>query len=165
MPTINHRVKSFSLFDTMELTPLQLQIQEYADKTLSFGCIVNVSNDYYPKSSQMIFWWLDKSKDKIRLYKGDGTFDLYGYDFSVLFTVDYLWLEEPMEELVIWHPMNWGRLCYLWVMDWFSEKEESYAVIDYFTEHKECYQQTVLERPVELQEVVLKFLVTLQKND
>lgn len=134
----------------MNLTNLQLQVQEYSDKTLQPWCLIDTRYDWicvYVDSS----YYIVDCPDWVRRVTGLSS--------------------GVKKEILANHgnPMNWGRLCYLrslhtycgeirlldknfWFMKWEMEC------------NKEYYQQTVLERPVELQELVLEFLLTLPKD-
>lgn len=67
--------------------------------------------------------------------------------------------------------MNWGRLWYLLRMaqkpnELPDTSHRAFSKIERFAmTHSEVYQQTVLERPVKLQELVLKFLSSLPKDE
>lgn len=132
----------------MNLTPLQLQIQQRTDKTLSPNCMIKQDTIAFIVPS------IDKEKSGLITILRNG----------VLLVASEQMIELNKTIEIIWHPMNWGRLSYLylrnrnyeWVKDEFNKLKSAF----WFYEHK-YIQQTVLERPVELQELVLSFLNTL----
>ena len=128
----------------MQLTPLQLEIQQRADKTLSFGCIVQVANCAWRKEEWDMYWWHHLMR--VGNEKREET----------SFLEWIITTKEVIESY--WHPMNWGRL--------YSFLYSHNCALEFVTLEQEfkkynAYQQTVLERPVELQELVLAFLNTL----
>ena len=64
---------------------------------------------------------------------------------------------------IIWKPFDYGRLSYLY----FTKAEDdismsTYGKVEaYMMKNKECYQQTVLERPEELSLLILDFLQSI----
>lgn len=129
----------------MQLTPLQLEIQQRADRTLSFWCIIQTKE------------WI------ARIYKVDGSDPartLYYIDQKPNVVKRATWLK------VIWHRMNRWRLFYLLInpKSISQESQDSFdKIVSFLSREPKRYQYTVLERPIELQKLVLKFLLTLPK--
>lgn len=132
----------------MQLTPLQLQIQERSDKTLSFWCLLDIKTLWDYDVSDVPYWVLRAISDCDFIYWNEV------FDFLDNTSFKYT---------IIWHPMNRWRLCYLYKdIKWYNEPWR--YMFHYFKQvDNNCCQQTVLERPVELQELVLNFLLTLPK--
>lgn len=148
----------------MNLTPLQVEIMKRADKTLSFWCIVN----YLDKIHFLVDTNCLVSYDGKRMYENE-------YDYKYITNKDYK---------IIWQPMNWGRLCWLffWLRsdtekrnEFVSYKKNKQEKIEdfrniwdklslYFSFNPNLYNKTVLERDIETQELVLSFLNTLWKD-
>lgn len=133
----------------MQLTPLQLEVQQRSDKTLSFWCILKEN------SFSVIVTSISDDSGLISILRNR---------VLLVATEQSIKLNKTIE--VIWHPMNWGRLCWLYrtsmrrkpdnkIISEFVDLETRFDVVF------DCYQQTVLERPIELQELVLAFLKTL----
>jgi hypothetical protein len=105
---------------------------------LSFWCIVKIVEWDIVRITKCAWWWI--------------YYDNY-LDF----------FDEWNIEKIIWHPMTRGRLCFLsethteYVREWNSLR-------DYFMYNSILYQQTVLERPEELQDLVIEFLECLPDN-
>ncbi len=144
----------------MQLTPLQLEIQQWSDKTLSFGCVINTHHKRKPRT------WSNKQYTQ-DIYVSRSTKSYFYYSCPI----DWPYIGKPRYKSdtieVIWHLMGYWRLCYLFEqrqhyvdMSWEDARAN---VSNYFQDNFLVYQQTVLERPVELQELVLKFLLTLPK--
>lgn len=76
-----------------------------------------------------------------------------------------IYREKKDEVELLRKPMNWGRLCYLYNKNFLNaDTGIMHELITYFDNNPIYYQQTVLERPTELQELVLKFLSSLPKD-
>lgn len=162
----------------MNLTPMQVEIMKRADKTLSFGCLICSERFDWVHLSVYI------SEDKA--YKDLCSIMTYFDNYATS------WCNKENIVEIIWHPMNWGRLCYIekqsqfenvWLVNLFSQTEQLQTgvwhkrvseigketqkardkVFMYFHTRMDTFQQTVLERPVELQQLVLDFLLTLPK--
>lgn len=147
----------------MQLTEKQLKIQEYADKILSFGCIVQPSfTTRRVKIAKILahFWGGDyRVIERIDTSKNA---EEYENDFWHCEFHDY----ENWSFYIIWHPMNRGRLFYFHKKSNGSSEQFKYfdEMFNYFNQNLDCYQQTVLERPEELQDKVIAFLETLPKE-
>lgn len=136
----------------MNLTPLQLEIQQQADDTLSFWCIVKPLHKV--SKAPVIYLW---SNNK------------WTYYWKTITTNDKFARIEFEDYDIVWHPMNWGRLCYLLSkLDTVEQSEKRFASKKALWEverrlgnNKEYYQKTVLERPEKLQLLVLAFFKTL----
>lgn len=135
----------------MKLTPLQLEIQQQADKTESFWCIIELNS---------------------LIYRLDTRYEIYTYreTWEKYIHQEGQWMMHETrckEYNIVWHPMNWGRLCYL--AETCQNKSDVNASLQmqfvFRKQYTECMQQTVLERPVELQQLVLDFLLTLTNDN
>lgn len=75
-----------------------------------------------------------------------------------------LWLNAPGQYYtkyeVIWHPMNRWRLLYFMYTKEYAAKDRI-KMFEHCEDSPETLQQTVLERPVEFQEIVLRFLESI----
>lgn len=136
----------------MQLTPLQLEIQQRADKTLQLWTIISTRYDW------------------MCIYIDHSSYIAQCADWTPRVT----WISTNVEKEIVTVygvPMNWGRLCYIAKRDrylrlgsWLWEKRVKWVKIEnYFFGNIECYHQTVLERPVELQKLVLEFLISLPR--
>jgi len=154
----------------MNLTDLQLDIMKlWASKELSFGCICEfVTKQYYDKYIVMYQWisWKEKIfAEYISLEK----------DMNWFYDTD--WGFE-----IIWHPITRWRLCYLRrklmeinknitdiktiAKEVFSKEERvnkaRMCIDSYFFGNPSLYNQTILERPEELQLLIKDFLISIQ---
>lgn len=146
----------------MNLTPLQLQIQEWSDHSLSFGCIIKpiLEEDY-----RMI-----DNEEYARIMDDEGNIEVISLDeYNKWDWIVY----DPTIEKVIWHPMDYGRLCYLHqtrkgkevIEDWIKIKMKSWMDLCFcFEDNHELYNQTVLERPIKTQDYVRDFLLLLSED-
>jgi hypothetical protein len=151
----------------MNLTQKQLRIQSRADKTLSFGCIITLKQESdYRHNHEMIFCWEWDRWDKYFLSNWDDAFNLYPYRFEDLFIEDNEGEAECLHK-IIWHPMTRGRLSYLYLRhrnyDWAKESFDKLKAMFWFSDHN-LIQKTILERPEELQDLVIEFLECLPDN-
>lgn len=131
----------------MGLTPLQLECQKlWADKSLSFGCMILMQDDDYDLCIWRITWlhnWLD-----------------------YVFTTDIWVIWEAIENY--WHPIRYDRLCYLYLNSVKIWKISSLSVWRFISVQEnlesniELYNQSILERPEELQLLVRDFLLSIQ---
>lgn len=190
----------------MQLTPLQLEIQQRADKTLSFGCLLkNIDCTVWYKPMEYgtyitarpfawtgcaIFW-----DNREVVVPNVGTADMQQWELTVhdiVYDITYRieqWKEQKWDFNtwckgieIIWHPISRGRLCYLYFnlrnskekrnkfVLWKTNAEvvkiyDNYDWLSvFFQDNEMLYNKTVLERPVELQSLVLSFLKTLQNE-
>jgi len=141
------------------MTDLQLECMRlWADKTLSFGCILKDQFRYY-------YVW---AEDRVFCYVSDW--------MQAGYTDDY------RDEQIIWHPITWWRLCYLRrklmeinknitdiktiAKEVFSKEERvnkaRMCIDSYFFGNPSLYNQTILERPEELQLLIKDFLISIQ---
>lgn len=126
----------------MKLTDKQLKIQEYADKTLGFGCLI-----YNEEREQ--YWYIVSDEN------------------TYLPSIDR-WISWYYNNKIIWHPMDYSRLDYLhrenkdnWYFDHLQAWEE---ILWYVSDNHEILLQTVLERSEEFIDLVITFLETLPKE-
>lgn len=148
----------------MQLTDKQLKIMERADKTLSFGCIVQPSfTTRRVKIAKILahFWGGDyRVIERIDTSKNA---EEYENDFWHCEFHDY----ENWSFYIIWHAMNRWRLCYLrWINNTnvrSNSDERKFMMMSMAT--PEYLQQTVLDRPEELQDKVIAFLESLPQDD
>lgn len=130
----------------MQLTNLQLEIQKlWADKTLSFSCIILSPEWNIYTVTSIINWYV------------------FLKEWTLPFTIDKI--------EIIWHPITRWRLCYLrqtdksedTVVNWVKQKMEKWINLCWnFENNPELYNQTILERPEELQLLVRDFLLSIQ---
>ena len=141
----------------MELTELQLEIQKlWADKTLSYGCIVK------SKTDQSIYEYNTYFPEDIIIrvdeYQVFTINDLL--DWDVIRTI------EEFDDIykTIWHPITRWRLCYInSKIKTSPEKRKMRDEITYnFKLNPELYNKSILERPEELQLLVRDFLLSIQ---
>lgn len=144
----------YLLLCVMQLNSLQLECQKlWADKSLSFGCLYNYHNvilQIYPNNSQ----WFDDFGMLRQTYK-----DFWVYDNS-----DNDKLVDSDKYEIIWHPITYSRLCYLYMINtniteysadlWFKVRE-------YFNKELIYMDKNILERPEELQLLVRDFLLSI----
>lgn len=140
----------------MELTPLQLEIQKlWADKSLNFGCIIEA------KFISWSLWYYTIC-------------ELWDYVYWVVQTWINKWFERVYLESesildtkyeIIWHPITYSRLSYLRstnqplsIPSWATRN----AILVSFQNNPELYNQSILERPEELQLLVRDFLLSIQ---
>lgn len=135
----------------MNLTPLQLQIQEWSDKSLSIGCLLMDNFGYYSfirRKYELSFDWKDT---------------------PISITVAYSYRSCEVEEItnefeIIWHPMDWWRLCYISSRANGSNiNKRRTPLYCHFSENAELYNQTILERPEETHIACRDFLLSLHK--
>lgn len=142
----------------MNLTKTQLYIQERADKTLSFWCIVwskdiSLYWDIIEYWKVNIVWTFTKDSNSVIksfCVMNQYTENLHRFNFE----------NDVNNYTIIWHPMTYGRLMYLARMN----DVELPLFEDLFAIFPEYYQCTLLGRPGELCEMVLKFLESLPKK-
>ncbi len=151
------------------MTELQLKIQKRADKTLSFWCFVWIREytDEYTEAWLNEMGWQGETS-LIRV----GSYD-YETDYQNIIEVyESTWeiIEDYIDSIeIIWHPMNYWRLCFLLTNDvelntreWDIEKRKQ---LQYYMDiNRWTFQQTILEWPVEMQKLVLGFLETLPEG-
>lgn len=144
----------------MQLTEKQLKIQEFADKTLSFGCIVLrlLHDDEQWNRVYNLCYLLDFEEVRIAGQKNFCMADLVKKEINNETNDDRI--------TIIWHPMNRGRLCYLrWINDIdVTNSDERKFMMMTFMDNPKYLQQTVLDRPEELLDLVIAFLDTLPKE-
>lgn len=118
----------------------------WADKDLSFGCILqsNYDDSYH-------FLIKDKKDNSNIIYQ------VWLQQHS-----DYSNEEDMLDSYtIIWHPIRYSRLCYLYR----SQKSKSKIFMDLtdkFIDNPELYNQSILERPEGLQLLVRDFLLSIQ---
>lgn len=146
----------FNFIYSMELTPLQLKIQKYADRTLSTWCLI------YEKI---------ESKRNVVVYIN--SFDVE--DDTQQDCVNYLSWDQVkttnwwrlVADNILWHPMSRGRLCFLWTIEQnknFLMNNARNKMTRWFWKNLSMYQKNILERPEEIQKLVMQFLLTLTKK-
>lgn len=143
----------------MQLTPLQLEIQKlWADKSLSFGCLVR------DKATEIIWTvynmnTLKSNEHLILCARYKALSNKWWYTDTRTF-ITTSWLIE-----IIWKPVDYSRLCYLWNMvDHYTiTLDKSFSKISSWFEHNpELYNKSILERPEGLQLLVRDFLLSIQ---
>jgi len=142
----------------MKLSELQLECQRLgADKTLSFGCIVETR-------PCTLFWWC-LSRWVLCLYQW--------WDIGVLFQNKYIYettiqkeksiVNDKFFSVIIWHPIDRWRLCYLSKTSTREDfMEERYILAFLFKNNPELYQWNILTRPDEVLNEVRNFLLSIQ---
>ena len=141
----------------MKLTDLQLECMRlWADKTLSMWCLVEISDTYYDAV---------KNKEtnigrRLKIISND----IIEWDYIVVW-----WIIKNKILNIIWHPITRWRLCYLyWSMPIQKRTEEVYEKFNAMQLHfilpdnTELLNQSILERPEELQLLVRDFLLSIQ---
>lgn len=158
----------------MQLTELQLECQRLgAYKNLSLGCIF--ADKYHRDNSDslqyntIIYLW-DKYEWVIFIY--------YTQDFMPSYIVSkaehvILWerkryRREGVNEWdfryeIIWHPITYSRLCYLYRSQQ-NKKKKFIELSDIFLDSPILLNQTILERDEETCKVVRDFLLSIEKN-
>jgi hypothetical protein len=123
----------------MQLTELQLEIQKlWADNTLSFGCIIEI-------------WWEDVDVCTWKCWETHIFWNNYR-------TIDIWWISK-----IIWHPITYSRLCYLFQCNGNSNTDVLVnEIIEIFSMNPELYNQTILERNEEVLNSVRDFLLSIQ---
>lgn len=139
------------------MTDLQLEIMRlWADKTLGFGCMVGISDTYYDaqKNKETNIW------NRVKTLSND----IIEWDYIVIW-----WTIKNKILQIIWHPITRWRLCYLyWSMPIQKRTEEVYEKFNAMQLHfilpdnTHLLNQTILERPEELQLLVRDFLLSIQ---
>lgn len=132
----------------MTLTPLQLQLMEYSDKTLKFWTL-----------------WIANSSSK-QIYK----FAWYDKWWNTICVSDNLWMNKKYWKFdqahkIIWNPFWRGRVCMLY------HKDDSDTIVDrqseieqHFNKNPDLYDQNCLEWDDETAKLVLDFLNSLSIN-
>ncbi len=133
----------------MELTPLQLECQKlWADKSLSFGCVV-----YWYKR----LWQLASDADFIESCE-EWLFIHADWCLS--------WIAKwPCTDFkVIWHPIRYDRLCYLKSMKNIDVTNNEYrkTIMMTFVDNPKLYNQSILEWSDNVLILVRDFLLSIQ---
>lgn len=135
----------FLYYYIMQLTELQKQIMQlWADKSLSFGCIVY-------------------SKEYMRYLRTDPWEFLWEVATCLKFDDKICWVAwfKTNNDFTIWHPITYSRLCYLYR----SQKRKSKIFMDLtdkFIDNPELYNQSILEWSDEVLNLVRDFLLSIQ---
>jgi hypothetical protein len=134
-----------NIYSMKQLTDLQIEIQKlWADKTLSFGCIIRNIHDYYiildnrnfASSDWTTFWTKELHVDVNRDIRLDEN---------------------------LWRPLDFSRLQYLHL----SKPEDKknfhwfWKILNHFKKNLELYNQDTLSRDAETNILVRDFLLTL----
>jgi len=146
----------------MELTDLQYQIQKYSDKTLQYGCLIK-----YPQE------WDDSVLTFCAIYDDTGDTQTLSYlNPDREMTDEINDFDDSVEIEVLWKPVDWGWICYLYTtrdnddnpLEWWDRHGYSlrYNLLEYAKQNPIVQTRTVLERPVDLQIIVLDFLKTFE---
>lgn len=144
----------------MQLTEKQLKIQERADKTLSFGCIVQPNFSIRKVKIAKIlahFWgWNYRVIERIDTSTNAEEFekDFWHCEFS-----DY----ENWSFYIIWHLMTYSRLLYFMTIYKDCDLLTDH-IVEYVLKNPNVLNETVLERPEYLLDRVIDFLDTLPKE-
>ena len=130
------------------MTELQLKIMERADKTLSFGCLLE--NEY---SDDLLYWytylWEWHSQREQMMFNRDNK--SYDYDLKMK---------------IIWRPYWFERLIYLALNHSIDNPNEQYIAVDnYICSNTSLLLKPCIDRPEEWQQLVIEFLETLPKSD
>jgi hypothetical protein len=135
----------------MELTEKQLECMRLgADKTLSLWCIYK----YKSREELSIIYpnEYERFDDKWNLWRTYKDFWLYNND-------DNDEMVSSSEYEIIWSPINWWRIMYLYrTTDWV---DYPLKIEKYIENNRLCFNQTILDRPEELIDLVLSFLQSL----
>ena len=137
----------------MNLTPLQLEcMQLWADKTLSFGCVVEISDTYYDaKINKETNIW-----NRIKIIWND----IIEWDYIVVW-----WIIKNKIIQIFWHPITYSRLCYLRFINPISSDEKLWLKLEYHLfENPELYNQNILDWDETTISMVLDFLLSIQQN-
>lgn len=162
----------------MQLNSLQLECQKlWADKSLSFGCIVLVwSNSQVDNFS---WWYHNQYNVREEQY-------FYYIDEDLVFS-NRNWVEDMCRDPrirgiwsvdvdeqeahildIVWHPITYSRLCYLtmiWVENPYEEcnwNNELWAELQkQFDNNPELYNQSILEWWDEINTLVRDFLLSI----
>lgn len=138
----------------MQLTEKQLKIQEFADKTLSFGCIVlHNTGDFYNKYSWQFYTFIEKTDELLNSHSKKEFYKLK----SVKIPIDSEMLQ------IIWHPMTYSRLLYFMTIYKDCDLLTDH-IVEYVLKNPNVLNETVLERPEYLLDRVIDFLDTLPKE-
>lgn len=141
------------------MTDLQLEIMRlWADKTLSFGCIVEISDTYYDaqKYKETNIW------NRVKTLSND----IIEWDYIVIW-----WTVKNKILQIIWHPITRWRLCYLnnkinianINIDLAIDISNKFNAIETkLNNNPSLYNKTILERPEETQLLVREFLLSIQ---
>lgn len=143
----------------MELTDLQLEIMRlWADKILSFGCIVEISDTYYDaqKNKETNIW------NRVKTLSNN----IIEWDYIVIW-----WTIKNKILQIIWHPITRWRLCYLrqtdksedTVVNWVKQKMEKWINLCWnFENNPSLYNKTILEWDEKTLLLVRDFLLSIQ---
>ena len=151
--------KNNFLFYFITMTELQLEIMRlWADKTLGFGCMVEISDTYYDAV---------KNKEtnigrRLKIISND----IIEWDYIVVW-----WIIKNKILNIIWHPITRWRLCYLrqtdksedTVVNWVKQKMEKWINLCWnFENNLSLYNKTILEWNEKTQNIVKDFLLSIQ---
>lgn len=161
----------------MELTDLQKQIMQlWADKSLSFGCLI-VDKNHRSNSDELLLmqvvWY---SESNLQWYPDllyrQSPYAHYTQERNWINHIlnermDYRFKNENTGELryeILWHPITYSRLCYLMEISRTAKKHRDMFrnILQTFNSNTKLYNQSILERPEELQLLVRDFLLSIQ---
>ena len=145
--------KNNFLFYFITMTDLQLEIMRlWADKTLGFGCMVEISDTYYDAV---------KNKEtnigrRLKIISNE----MIEWDYIVVW-----WIIKNKILNIIWHPITRWRLCYLQSIKNSKDTSTRYRLKDYFELTNWLYDKTILDRPEDFCEnILLPFLESIECN-
>lgn len=138
------------LTSSMQLTEKQLKIQEFADKTLSFGCMI-----MFRKHVCKVLW-----THKNQFFGDKELIDYIGFPCPLDRCSDYV--VSDINE-IIWHPMTYSRLLYFMTIYKDCDLLTDH-IVEYVLKNPNVLNETVLERPEYLLDRVIDFLDTLPKE-
>lgn len=141
------------------LTSKQLTIQQYADKTLSFWCVIERETKY-----SYILWHV---VNRTNIPSKDG----HCYRLQDTRTAENCYSDyEDLEWYnIVWHPVTMARIGYLWCKVagtlWYDEYcsilDKYDEVTNYCFYHSDVYNNSVLYRPEIFIDIVIEFLSVL----
>ena len=136
----------------MNLTPLQREIMQlWADKTLSFGCVVEISDTYYDaKINKETNIW-----NRIKIIWND----IIEWDYIVVW-----WIIKNKIIQILWHPITRWRLCYLQSTKNSTDTSSRYRLKEHFELQNWLYNKTILDWDETTQIKVRDFLFSIQQN-
>lgn len=144
----------------MQLTPLQLEIQKYSRKELTFWCMVVMKGDHMPREERE---WI-----KIIIEDAWPHFRIMDWETKRMLST---WLSDNMFD-VIWHPVDTGELLYHWIKletitgsDYqkLEALEATNKLFKYHEQHPEVLNKNILQWDHDFQFVAHRFLYTINR--
>lgn len=141
----------------MKLTEKQLKVQQRADKTLSFGCLIEKFSYWWPIIAKVINHTEPQAMADTWDYTEDRIDIRDEYDWNSTIT-DW---EEWKDYTIIWHPMT------RWRLNWLLNKKLTHEWEDmmlYIDNNPDIMIQDIFTWSEEFTDLVIAFLETLPKN-